>query len=59
MEERRRRTEQASGQRPRSEYKGSPFLRNYSPTLTGCVRKKEGRGQKTSEKEKMRKGSIG
>lgn len=29
-EERRR--EEASGQRPRSEYKGSPFLRNYSPT---------------------------
>lgn len=51
MEERRRRTEQASGQRPRSEYKGSPFLRNYSPTLTGCVRKKKGRGKNERERE--------
>lgn len=51
MEGRRRRAEQASGQRPRSEYKGSPFLGNYSPRLTGCVGKK--RGQKNErEREK-------
>lgn len=50
-EERRR--EEASGQRPRSEYKGSPFLRNYSPTGWQDVYERS-KAAKTSEKEKMR-----